>query len=145
MLIMSHSRKPIAVPLQNIAYAKALEGGDWLITDCNGEEHRVSKIDWEIALEGTPTSSFPAQPGTYLVNPADEAEDGRKFWRENVVGWMICADTAIRPVVLGPESLLSLPWQVLHPDGRVERSDGSTWETTDEWLEEIRRVNERAD
>jgi hypothetical protein len=127
-----------------MANAQALDDGDRIVTDCNGQVHRVSKIDWEIAIEGTPVSSFPAQPGTYLINPADEAEDGRKYWRENVVGWMICADTILRPVVLGPESLLTPPWQVLHPDGRVERSDGSTWETVDEWLEEVRLISERA-
>ena len=142
MLIISNSRKSIAVPLQNISSAKALENGDWLVADCNGEEHRFSKIDWEIAVEGTPVSSFPAQPGTYLINPADSAEDGRKYWRENVIGWMICADTVLRPVVLSSESLFVQPWQILHPDGRVERSDGSTWETVEEWLEEVRAVTE---
>lgn len=143
MLIISSSRRPVAISLQNMAHAQATETGDWIITDCNGEEHRVSKIDWDIAVEGTPMSSFQAQPGTYLISPADEAEDGRKYWRENVVGWMICADTTLRPVVMGPESLLSPPWQVLQPDGRVERSDGSTWESVDEWLEDLRRLAEQ--
>jgi hypothetical protein len=137
------TRNPVALPLATITSARAVEGG-WIVTDAQGEEHNVSKVAWDIAVEGTPSAMLPAQPGTYLLNPnPDHPEDQPRFWKTNVLGWMVCADTEIRPVTLDPEGLLSPPWQVLHPDGRVERSDASNWERVEEWLEEVARVRER--
>jgi len=137
MLIETMTRKQVILPLANITCAKAVEGG-FIVTDAQGNDHEVDKISWEIAVEGTPTATVAAAPGTYLINPGDGEEDSPKVWKSNVLGWMVCADTAVRPMVLDPEALLSSPWQVLHPDGRVERSDGRGWNSLDDWLDEVR-------
>jgi hypothetical protein len=143
MLITTMTRKQVVIPLANITCAKAVEGG-YIVTDAQGEDHNVDKIAWEIAVEGTPVATTPALQGTYLINPGDGEADSPKVWKSNVLGWMVCADTAVRPMVLDPEALLSNPWQVLHPDGRVERSDGRSWDSLDEWLDEVRRLDAAA-
>jgi hypothetical protein len=134
MLIVTHSRAPIALPLSRITSARAIEDGDWLVTDAQGEEHRVDKIAWDIAVEGTPSAMVPALPGTYIVNPREEDDSGEKVWKNNVVGWMVCADTETRPVVISPDILIGDKWHVLHPDGRVECSNGDSWESVDQWV-----------
>lgn len=139
LLIRGQTGASGVVPFATMASAQALDGG-WRVIDSQGEEHHFSNIDWDIAIETTPAATLPAQPGTYLINPGDG--EGPKFWKSNVLGWMICADSGVRPVCIDPEALLS-PWQVLHPDGRVERADGSSWESVDEWLAELALVAAR--
>jgi hypothetical protein len=142
MLIVSHSRRSVAVPLSTMTKAEAVDDG-WIVTDAQGEEHRFDKISWDIAVETAPTATLSALPGTYLINPCEE-EDGRvTVWKQNVLGWAICFDGETRPVTLNPEASLSGPWQILHPDGRVERSDGSTWESLNLWLDEDARIREK--
>lgn len=120
-----------AVPLLTIAAAEQLPDGRWQITTGTGEERIFSDIDWRIAI-GTPNVTLPALPGTYLVNPN---EDGDKppFWKTNVIGWGVCMDGVVRPIVVDPDSLLS-GWTVLHPDGRVETSHGDNFEDVAAWL-----------
>ena len=135
MLILTNTRSRLALPLNTITKARAAVEGGWTVTDAQGKDHAVDDISWEMAVEGTPTAMIPALPGTYLVT-ASEGEDGAPpYWRDNVLGWMICADTEVRPVVISGEALLTKPWRVMHPDGRVESSNGESWDTTDAWLE----------
>lgn len=144
MIIRTHTRDVVALPLSSISSARAVKDG-WIVTDVQGREHTVDDIAWDIALEGTPTATVPALPGTYLINPRDDDGSMEKVWKTNVLGWMVCADTVTRPVVIDQEALLATPWSILHPDGRVERSDGRSWDTLDEWLEEIGPVLARAE
>lgn len=134
MLIQTMTRHPIAIPLATITRAEAMEGGDWRVIDGQGDEHRVSKIAWEMAVEGTPTAMLPALPGTYLISPLEEEDGSTTPYKTNVLGWMVCADTEVRPVCLDPHVVGDAKWDVLHPDGRVERNDGTSWPSLTEWL-----------
>lgn len=132
MLISTYGRGSVALPLNTITRAESAEGG-WIVIDAQGEQHRVSSIDWEIAVEGTPTATLPAQPGTYLIGLCHEEDNTHSVFRTNVLGWMVCADTAIRPVMLDPEALIGGDWQILHPDGRVEQPNGTSWDNLEDW------------
>jgi hypothetical protein len=132
MLITTMTRNPVVLPLATITRAVSNPSGGWNVTDAQGEEHFVDNVAWEVAVEGTPASMMPAAPGTYLLNPG--VDEGKPIaWRTNVLGWMVCADTEVRPVVLDM-SALEKKWDVLHPDGRVERSDGTSWDSLEDWM-----------
>jgi hypothetical protein len=133
MLITTMTRDQIALPIATITRAQAIEGG-WLVTDAQGEEHRVDNVEWNIAVEGTPSAMIPALPGTYVINRGTDDDGKPKAWKTNVLGWMIAADTEVRPVTTDPNLSGEKNWDVLHPDGRVERNDGSSWDSLDDWL-----------
>jgi len=143
MLIVTQSRTSIALPLNTISSARSVEGG-WIVTDARGDEHQVDNVSWDLAVEGTPSAMMPALPGTYLVEPGTDEGGNRKVWKTNVLGWMVCADNETRPVVFDHDGLPSLPWQVLHPDGRVERTDGQSWETVMLWIDEVAPIETTA-
>jgi hypothetical protein len=128
------ARNPIAIPINTITSARSIEGGDWMVTDAQGEEHRVDSISWQIAVEGTPSSMIPALPGTYILHPGTDDQGNPKAWKTNVLGWMVTADTEVRPLLADSTCIDRNKWDVLHPDGRVERNDGSTWDTLLDWL-----------
>ena len=81
----------------------------------------------------TPKVTWPALPGTYLVSANIDGEEPH-FWRSNVLGWAICMDGLVRPIIIDPNGLMET-WTVLHPDGRVEKSNGDEFEDTAAWLE----------
>lgn len=120
-----------AVPLSTMASAEQLPDGRWQITTRAGDQRIFSDIDWKIAL-GTPNVTLPALPGTYVVNP-NEDDDAPPFWKSNVIGWGICMDGVVRPIVVDPDGLLD-GWTILHPDGRVETSQGDSFEDVATWL-----------
>jgi hypothetical protein len=134
MLITTMNRHTLVLPLATITRARAIEGGDWMVTDAQGEEHRVDKISWEIAVEGTPASMIPALAGTYILHPGTDDQGNPKVWKTNVLGWMVTADTEVRPLLADPTSIQGNMWDVLHPDGRVERNDGTSWDSLDDWI-----------
>lgn len=135
MLITTMDRQPVSLPLATITKAEAVDGG-WIVTDAQGEEHRVDNTSWNVAVKYTPATMMPALPGTYLISPGEDESGKRKVWKNNIVGWMIGADTEVRPVVLDM-SMIDDRWTVLHPDGRVECSDGESWESVDAWLDHV--------
>lgn len=133
MLIRNNGSGPgQAVPFATMRSAEQLQNGDWIVTMADGETLKFTKIDWQIALEMTPLSSFPALPGTYVINFNEDGDDPQ-FWRTNVLGWMIGIDNVVRPIVVDPHGVVH-GWTVLHPDGRVETSTGDSFETVDAWL-----------
>lgn len=131
MLIDTMTRQPTILPLATITKAEAVDDG-WVVTDAQGEDHRVDSTAWNLAVQGTPSALIPALPGTYLINANTDGDEPR-VWKNNVLGWMVCADTEVRPMLLDM-SMLNKTWDVLHPDGRVERSSGDCWETLDQYL-----------
>ena len=134
MFITNHRRKTATmVPLASMAAARGIEGG-WMVTDNQGGEHPVSDFEMKLALEMTPASTFPALPGTYLLNRATDASDNPEIYRITVLGWMISADGDTRPIVLDAEARIDDGWAVQMPDGRVEDRAGSQWESPEAWL-----------
>ncbi|KAK0330267.1 hypothetical protein LTR94_033497, partial [Friedmanniomyces endolithicus] len=113
-------------PHVQVFHAGTKLSDDQRVVTNGGDTHVFSKVDWELWLETTPTSSWPAQPGTYVIYLEREAND-RQFWKIAVVGWMINLEGNVRPVVTDPDGV-SKEWHVLHPDGRVEASDGGSWD-----------------
>jgi hypothetical protein len=79
-----------------------------------------------------------ALPGTYLVHAYFD-DNQVDLVRCNVLGWQIAADRTVTPIVVDPRAADELPWTVIHPDGRVERSDGRCWDSEDAWLTHQRR------
>lgn len=142
MLINTMTRQPMILPLATITKAEAVDGG-WIVTDSQGEDHHVSNVAWKLAVEGTPAAMMPALPGTYLVSPGEDEAGKPTAWKDNVLGWMIGADTEIRPVVVDM-SIIDNRWTVLHPDGRVEQSTGDSWDTVDAWLAAVTDVTRAA-
>jgi hypothetical protein len=142
MFITTMDNKQIALPLATITKAEATERG-WIVTDGHGEEHQVDNVSWNVAVKYSPAAMMPALPGTYLISPADDESGNRKVWKNNIIGWMIGADTEIRPVVLDM-SMVDDKWTVLHPDGRVELQNGESWDTLDEWLAQFTTASKAA-
>lgn len=84
------------------------------------------------------TGVLPAMPGTYLVTAY--FDDGQvELVKCNVIGWSISSGRTVLPVVLDPRLTDEDPWHVIHPDGRVECSDGQAWEDIDGWIRHERR------
>ena len=133
MLITTMEGKTLSLPLGTITRARALDGGDWIVTDAQGEDHRVDNAAWKTAVEGTPAAVVPALPGTYLISSSEDTNAEPKVWRNNVIGWMISADTEVRPIVVDMSMIIG-GWTVLHADGRVERHTGESWDRLDLWL-----------
>ncbi len=141
MLLRSQTGGDVVIPLNSMRRAVRLSDGRWRVTDADGEVHIFSAVDWELALESVPVATLPALPGTYAIFRDHEPEPphNRPFWRSNVLGWMINLDSAMRPITLDPEMAMDSPWTILHPDGRVEKSTGESWDTVDEWVEATSR------
>lgn len=80
----------------------------------------------------------PAQPGTYLVHAYfdDNQVDMVKL---AVLGWQVGADRSITPLVVDPHAVEDETWFVIHPDGRVECSDGRAWPDAESWIDLMRR------
>jgi hypothetical protein len=140
------TRHTISLPLATIARAEAMDGGDWLVTDSQGEQHRVDKVAWECAVEFTPAAMTQALPGTYLVSISEDESGNSKVWKSNVVGWMINAEGEVRPIVVDMSLITGgEQWHILHPDGRVERKSGESWETVDQWFADTVPVPQAAE
>ena len=81
---------------------------------------------------------LPALPGTYLVTAY--FDDGQvELVKCNVIGWSVSTERTVVPLVMDPRVADEEPWHVIHPDGRVECSDGRGWADLDSWIVEERR------
>lgn len=66
---------------------------------------------------------FPAEHGTYLVHAYfDDAHV--ELVRANVIGWQVSQERILTPLVIDQHAAEDDPWFVIHPDERVECSDG---------------------
>nr|AGU09917.1 hypothetical protein [uncultured organism] len=138
-MFLTHQRRAgsLALPLASIVRATSTDGG-WRVTDVQGETHLVDSTSWDIALQLTPISSVPAQPGTYLLSRIDEEDGSTTIERVSVLGWMVCADLVTRPISLDTEALIG-EWFVEMPDGHVEGSvGGAKWPTVEAWQNDKR-------
>lgn len=86
---------------------------------------------------------IPAQPGTYLVHAYFDDHQA-ELVRANVLGWQVGTDRSLTPLVLDPRAADEDPWHVTHPDGRVECSDGRSWESVEAWTDDLRRHSRAA-
>jgi hypothetical protein len=86
---------------------------------------------------------LPAAPGTYLVHAYFD-DNQVDLVLANVIGWQIGADRTLTPLVVDPRAADEEPWFVLHPDGRVESSNGHAWPDKDSWIDETRRLSREA-
>lgn len=120
-----------AVPLATMASAEQLPDGRWQVTTSAGDHVIFSGIDWKIAV-GVPNVTLAALPGTYVVSPNEDGDEP-PFWKSNVLGWGVCMDGVVRPLVVDPDGLLD-GWTILHPDGRVETSHGDSFDDIASWL-----------
>lgn len=85
------------------------------------------------------TGLFDAAPGTYLVSAYFDDNEADLIYC-NVLGWQVNQDRTLTPMVLDPRAADEKPWYVLHPDGRVESSDGRSWPGKDAWLTDARKA-----
>lgn len=81
---------------------------------------------------------IPAEPGTYLAHLYFDDNDV-DLVRANVVGWQISSNRVLTPLVVDPGAVAEGDFTVIHPDGRVESSDGQVWDSIDSWIGERRR------
>lgn len=86
---------------------------------------------------------IPAAEGTYLVHAYFD-DNQIDLVRSNVLGWQIGADRSVTPLVVDPRAADEEPWCVLHPDGRVECSNGAAWPDQESWVDEARRLSREA-
>lgn len=86
---------------------------------------------------------FAALPGTYLVNVYFD-DNQVEVVRANLIGWQVSADRHLTPLLIDSRALDMEPWHVLHPDGRVEGSDGGSWPDLASWIDEERREARQA-
>lgn len=84
-----------------------------------------------------------AQPGTYLVQAYFDAAQ-IEVVRANVLGWQIGSDRSLTPLLIDPRAADAEPWCILHPDGRVESSNGAVWNDEAAWIDEMRRARRTA-
>lgn len=84
-----------------------------------------------------------APVGTYLVHAYFD-DNQVDLVRCNVLGWQIAADRTVTPIVVDPRAADEVPWTVIHPDGRVESSDGRGWDNEEAWLNQLRRDKRQA-
>lgn len=81
---------------------------------------------------------FDAAPGTYVVSAYFDDNQVDLVYC-NVLGWQVGKDRRLTPMCLDHQATQDDLWFVIHPDGRVESSDGRSWATKDAWVEEQRR------
>lgn len=79
----------------------------------------------------------PAQPGTYLLHAYFDG-DRLDLVKANVLGWQISPERGVTPLVIDARAVEIEPWLVVHPDARVECSDGRCWDSLEQWLEDER-------
>jgi len=84
-----------------------------------------------------------APPGTYLVYAYFDSNQV-EIVRANVVGWQIGGDRSITPLLIDPRAADIDVWSVIHPDGRVESSNGGVWANEASWIDEQRRAQREA-
>lgn len=84
-----------------------------------------------------------APVGTYLVHAYFD-DNQIDLVKCNVLGWQIAADRKVTPIVIDPRAADDETWFVIHPDGRVECSDGRGWDSEDAWLHEEQRQRRRS-
>ncbi len=82
---------------------------------------------------------FAAAPGTYLVHAYFD-DNQVELVRSNVLGWQVGSERVLTPLVVDPRAASDREWYVIHPDGRVECSDGRSWDDVDSWVDEERRL-----
>lgn len=80
-----------------------------------------------------------AEPKTYLVHAYFD-DNQVELVKSNVIGWQVGSERVLTPLVVDPRIVTDDKWHVIHPDGRVECSDGRSWSDIDGWIAEERRV-----
>lgn len=83
---------------------------------------------------------LPALPGTYLLHAYFEGNVAEVV-KSAVIGWQISVERTLTPLVMDPRAANEDDLHVLHPDGRVESTDGSAWPDLDTWLEALQRAH----
>lgn len=86
---------------------------------------------------------FDAQPGTYIISAYFD-DNQVEVISCNVLGWQVGKDRRLTPMCLDRRAVDLEPWFVLHPDGRVESSDGRSWSNKDAWIADERRAQRAA-
>lgn len=84
-----------------------------------------------------------AAPGTFLLHAYFD-DNQVELVRSAVLGWQIGADRKITPLVLDPRAADDEPYTVNYPDGRVETSDGRTWDDLGSFIDEEKRRQREA-
>lgn len=80
----------------------------------------------------------PALPGTYLVTAYFD-DNQVDLVKSNVLGWSVSTERTLTPLVIDPRAADEDVWHVIHPDGRVECTDGRCWSDVDSWIADERR------
>lgn len=80
----------------------------------------------------------PALPGTYLVTAYFD-DNQVDLVKCNVLGWSVSTERTMTPLVIDPRAADEDTWHVIHPDGRVECTDGRCWSDVDSWIADERR------
>ncbi len=86
---------------------------------------------------------IPAERGTYLVHAYFD-DNQVDLVRTTIVGWQISQERELTPLTIDPRAAAEDPWFVVHPDERVECSDGRCWADVDTWIAEERRMRRDA-
>ena len=86
---------------------------------------------------------IPALPGTYLLHLYFDSHQA-ELVRCNILGWQVGADRRLTPLVVDPHAADEDVWHVLHPDGRVEASNGKVWDSAEKWISDERRARREA-
>ncbi|MEO5706639.1 MAG: hypothetical protein ABIT10_05535 [Alteraurantiacibacter sp.] len=81
---------------------------------------------------------LPALPGTYLVTAYFD-DNQVDLVKSNVLGWSVSSERTLTPLVIDPRAADDDQWHVIHPDGRVECTDGRCWSGVDAWVDEERQ------
>lgn len=78
-------------------------------------------------------------PQTYL---AELFLDGNEveIIRSNIIGWQVAGDRSLSPLTLDPSALGDGEFHTIHPDGRVECSNGRAWDDCDAWVADAKRM-----
>lgn len=84
------------------------------------------------------TGMLPALPGTYLVTAYFD-DNQVDLVKCNVLGWSVSTERTLTPLVVDPRAADDDQWHVIHPDGRVECTDGRCWSDVDVWVKEERQ------
>ena len=82
---------------------------------------------------------MPAAPGTYLAHAYFDGDEVGLV-KCCVIGWSVSTERIVTPLVIDPRAADLEPWFVIHPDGRVECSDGRIWRDADTWIGDERRA-----
>ncbi len=129
------------IPLQRIVRAsrKDKEGNMRITYEEGGNvETAVATAGaWEIATQSG-GRFFSAAPGTYLLHEVDGGDDW-ECCRSVVIGWTMTADGLVYPVTGdGVNDGCDGNIPILHPDGRVQVPQMTTFDTFEEWEKRAR-------